>query len=156
MTSYGATSVLLKNLLHLFALLALLCSSALFAENSTSSGGYTIHHNALSTEMLLPDVAKAYGIKRSKQRGLLNIAVIKDHAGTAGIATTATITVKATNLIGQLKDIQLREVREGNAIYYISDFPVANRERINFILTVKPTGATRSYTAKLNQEFYID
>ena len=146
----------LKNLSQLFALLALLCSSTLLAENSTSNGGYTIHHNALSTEMLLPDVAKAYGIKRSKQRALLNIAVIKDQAGTAGTPVTAEITVKATNLIGQLKEIELREVREGDAIYYISDFPVANRERVNFILTVKPTGATRSYTAKLNQEFYID
>jgi len=148
--------VSLKHLPQLFALLALLCSSALFAENSTSTGGYTIHHNALSTEMLLPDVAKAYGIKRSKQRALLNISVIKDKAGTAGTALTADITVKATNLIGQLKEINLREVREGDAIYYISDFPVSNRERINFILTVKPAGATRSYTAKLNQEFYLD
>lgn len=145
-----------KTLPHLIALFALLCSSALLAENSTVVPGYTIHHNALSTEMLLPEVAKAYGIKRSRQRGLLNIAVIKDQPGTMGTAVTATISVKATNLIGQLKEIELREVREGDAIYYISDFPVANRERVNFILTVKPEGATRDYTAKLNQEFFID
>lgn len=145
-----------KRLPYLFALFALFSSNLLLAENSTSISGYTIHHNALSTEMLLPDVAKAYGIKRSKQRALLNVSVIKDKAGTAGIALSADITVRATNLIGQLKDINLREVREGDAIYYISDFPVTNRERINFILSVKPEGSKRSYTAKLNQEFYID
>ncbi len=141
---------------YLFALLTLFSSNLLLAENSTSISGYTIHHNALSTEMLLPEVAKAYGIKRSRQRALLNISVIKDESGTAGTALTADITVKATNLIGQLKEIKLREVREGDAIYYIGDFPVANRERVNFILSVKPEGAKRSYTAKLNQEFYID
>jgi hypothetical protein len=148
--------VIYKRLSYLFALLALFSSTLLLAENSTSISGYTIHHNALSTEMLLPGVAKAYGIKRSKQRALLNVSVIKDKAGTAGTALTADITVKATNLIGQLKEIKLREVREGDAIYYISDFPVTNRERINFILSVKPEGSKRSYTAKLNQKFYID
>ena len=135
---------------------SLLLSFPAAAENSTTIPGYVIHHNALSTEMLTPEVAKAYGIKRSKQRGLLNIAVIKDVPGTQGQPVTAEISVRATNLIGQAKAIQLREVREGEAIYYIGDFPIANREKITFRLKVKPTGSTREYSAELTQEFFID
>ena len=48
---------------------------AVYAENAETFGDYTIHYNALSTESLSPDIAKTYGIRRSKNRGLVNIAV---------------------------------------------------------------------------------
>ena len=61
------------------------------AENSTKTGGYTIHHNALTTNTLPVQVATAYRIQRSKSRALLNVSVIKDEPGTTGKAVRANI-----------------------------------------------------------------
>jgi len=47
------------------------------AEQFESVGEYDIHYNALNTMMIPATVAKSYKIVRSKNRGMLNIAVRK-------------------------------------------------------------------------------
>ena len=138
------------------ALLAVLLLAGLAqAENATRAGGYTIHHNALTTDNISPKAANAYGIVRSTSRGMLNISVIRDKPGTTGEAVPARVTVKARNLIGQARhDIAVREVREGDAIYYIADFPVSHRERLHFDIEVLPEGETHPLQASFEQEFF--
>jgi len=104
--------------------LALLLSLPLssYAENITKFGDYVIHHTALPTDVLLPKVAKAYKIKRSKNRGMLNIVVQHNGKGVA-----AKVTGTGTNLNSQLKHLQFREIKEGDVIYYISSFRVTNK-----------------------------
>lgn len=133
----------------------LLLAGLVHAENATHARGYTIHHNALTTDSLSPQVAQAYGIQRSTSRGMINVTVVRDKEGTAGTPVTAQITLEARNLIGQMRDdIRLREVREGNAIYYIADFPVANREHLTFDLDVIPQGEAHALHARFDQEFF--
>ena len=74
----------------LFLASALLPPLSALAENSTTAGGFTIHHNAFTTSTLTPEVAKAYGIQRSKFRGMLNVSVIKEKEGTTGTSVPAT------------------------------------------------------------------
>ena len=112
--------------------------------------------NALPTATLTPDIASTYGIVRSKYRGMLNVAVIKDVPGTTGQPVTATVKVKASNLLGKTRDVSMREVREGDAIYYIGEFPIHDRETLNFQLEVTPSDTQRPIKATLTQEFYID
>jgi hypothetical protein len=140
---------------YLLCLLLAFTSSA-YAENSTSGGGYTVHHNALKSDFLTPAVAKAYNIQRSKYRGLINISVIKDNPGTSGTPVKASIKIKAMALNGIPKQITLAEIVEDGAIYYIGDFPVINREIVNFTLEVTPSGEDRPIHARFNQQFYID
>ena len=142
------------NILFLCLLMGLASSAA--AENSTSSGGYTIHHNALKSDFLSPAVAKAYNIQRSKYRGLINISVIKDHPGTTGTPVQAKIVINAMALSGAPKQITLRKITEENAIYYIGEFPVIDREIVNFNLEVTPEGETRPINVRFSQQFYID
>lgn len=134
----------------------LLLSLNAAAENSTRVPGYTIHHNALTTDILDPKVAATYGIKRSKGRAMINVSVIKEIPGTTGQPVPAQVRVSGRNLIGQNRQIPMREVREGNAVYYIGDFPVAHRERLNFLIEVTPEGAHRPYLARMTHEFYTD
>jgi hypothetical protein len=143
----------MKKLLALLG--ALLLVGQLQAQNATHAGHYTVHHNALTTDMLSPKVAQAYGIQRSTSRGMLNISVIRDQAGTTGQPVTARIDLRVHNLIGQKRDdIRLREVREADAIYYIADFPVAHREHLFFDMDVTPKGETHPLHARFDQEFY--
>ena len=54
------------------------------AENSQDFGDYVVHFNALNTSHLPPGATREYDIKRSKNRGMINIAVLNKIMGTAG------------------------------------------------------------------------
>jgi len=127
--------------------------SLAFAENSQPIGNYIVHYNALSTETLPPTVAKAYGITRSKNKGLLNISVLKKGAGFQGV--DADINVSATNLTGQLRNIELRKIVEQNAVYYISEFSISDRETLDFSIQVK-TADNQTGNIKLRQQFFTN
>ena len=140
----------------LFGLVWIVGATMALAENSTRVSGYTIHHNAFTTELLSPTVANTYKIRRSKNRGMLNVSVVKDVPGGVGKPVAATVTAVARNLIGQSRPIELREVREGDAVYYIGDFLVSNRELLNFELEVQPAGSDVKQVARLTHEFHTD
>ena len=140
----------------LAVLFATLISLSAWAENSTQIPGYTIHHNAIPTASLDPAIAKQYRIQRSKYRGMLNVSVIKDEAGTTGKSSPAVVLAKATNIRGQLISIPMRQVLEADAIYYIGEFRIADQETLNFDLQVQPQGESRFYKANLSQQFFID
>lgn len=146
-----------RNLLNIYILCLLLgIASSVAAENSTSSGGYTIHHNALKSDFLSPAIAKTYNLQRSKYRGLINISVIKDKPGSTGTPVAAEIKIKAMSLSGIPKQISLQQVTEQDAIYYIGEFPVINREIVNFNLKVTPEGESSPISVRFSQQFYID
>lgn len=140
----------------LLALLLLLAPLTVSAENSTRGNGYAVHHNAIKCDFLTPEVAQAYGVQRSKYRGLVNISIIKETDGTTGQSVPARIILTAANLNGVPKPIELREIREGDAIYYIDDFPVTDGEIVVFILEVTPNGEEKPIHARFSQQFFID
>jgi len=119
------------------------------AENLTKFGDYVIHHTALPTDILLPEVARAYKIKRSKDRGMLNIVV--QHKG-KGVG--ANVTGTGSNLNGQLKHLKFNEIKDGDVTYYISNFRVTHNEVINFKVNVQPAGSSTTHTVKLRKQFY--
>lgn len=119
------------------------------AENIARFGDYVIHHNVLPTSLLLPEVARAYKIKRSEDQGMINIVV--QHKG-KGIS--AKVDGTGTNLNAQLKHLEFREIKDGDVIYYISTFRVTNKELINFKVNVQPDGSNTPHTVKFKKEFY--
>jgi hypothetical protein len=143
----------MKKLMTLLVSLFLLLPLAAMAENSTKIPGHTVHHNVITTDFLSPSIASAYRIIRSKNRGMINISVIRDEEGTTGKPVSASITARAINLLGQERLIRLKEIREGEAIYYIGDFIIPNNERLVFMLDVRPEGAKKPSIAKLEHQF---
>ena len=138
----------------LLTLLSILTSAQ--AENSTKERGFSIHHNAVPASMLTPEIATRYKVVRSKYRGLLTVSVIKDVEGTTGEAVTARIEAKSTSLIGRTENLELREVTEGDAVYYLATFPITDQDLLKFELNVTPAGETRPITARFTQQFFID
>lgn len=134
----------------------LLLTPLAVAENSTRTGGYTIHHNALTTDSLPVQVATAYGLQRSKSRALLNVSILRDQPGTMGMPVRANIRAVARTLYGQIRPIELREIVEDKAIYYIADFPVAHRELLHFEFEVMPEGARYPLRAHMRHEFFTN
>jgi len=137
-------------------LLLFLISFQASAENSTRANGYTVHHNAIHSAMLTPEIANSYRIVRSKYRGLLTISVIKDIPDTTGQPASARVTVTMRNPTGQIQRIPMREIREAEAIYYIGEFPIANQETLQFDLEVIPHGMSSPIRSHLTQQFFVD
>lgn len=121
------------------------------AGNIEKFGDYVVHHNVLPTNLLLPEVARAYKIKRSKDRGMINIVV--QHKGKG---TKAKVTGTGVNLNSQLKHLKFREIKDGDVIYYISSFRVTNKELINFKIKVQPEGSNKTQNINFKKEFYTN
>lgn len=123
------------------------------AEISQEFGPIKIHYNALTTDELLPEVARAYKIERSKTRGVVTMSVLKQNK--LGVATPvpAKLTVYVTNLTQQLANVEMREIKEGTAIYYLGEFRVAPPDTLKFTATVEVAGEPRREMV-FNQKFY--
>ncbi len=131
---------------------------AAFAQQSREFNDYVVHYNALRTDLLPPQVAQGYGIRRSSSRALLNITVMKKGGdGGEDTAVAARIDVNATNLTGQRREVELREIQDGDgAIYYVGELPVHNLETYQFKLEVVPEGETEPLLVDFRQQFYTE
>jgi hypothetical protein len=143
---------------RLFVTLACLSglTSLASAEQSQDFGPYVVHYSAITSDTLLPEVARQYGITRSKNRAVLTMTVLKKVMSTTGTPTSATITGNATSLSAQMRTLDFRAITEGNAIYYISEFPVADRETLDFNLQVVPAGETQPLAVRFRQQFFTE
>ena len=133
----------------------LMCSvaSVAHAEKSQKFGNIEIHYNALTTDELLPEVARAYKIERSKTRGLLTISVLKKNKMGVPVPVAAKISVFATNLTQQLSQLTMREIKEGAAVYYLAEFRVAPPDTLTFNGEVEVRGSPK-HEVKFSQAFY--
>ena len=139
---------------HLLAVLCL-CSAVggAHAEIAQKFGPLEIHYNALTTDSLLPEVARTYKIERSKTRGLVTMSILKQNSVGALSPMPAKLTVYVTNLNQQLAQVPMREVREGAAIYYLGEFRVAPPDTLRFTATVEVAGEPKREMV-FTQKFY--
>lgn len=119
-------------------------------------GDYVIHFNAISTDQLQPEVARAYNITRSKNRAMLNVSIIRKVEGTIGQSVAGSVSATANNLTGQLKNLTLRQVTEGDAVYYIGDVAVANGETLVFNIDATPINETSRFSVRFSRQFFAD
>ena len=133
---------------------ALLAPPSVVAENSTTTGKFTIHYNAFTTSTLTPEVAKAYGIQRSNRRGMLNVSIIEEKEGALATSVKGQVAVKMVALTGQSTALPMREIKDQNAVYYIGEFPVQNEEKINFVIEVTPEGSGETFLIRMEQQFF--
>ena len=124
------------------------------AEQSRTFGDYTVHYNALSTDVLQPAIARSYGITRSKSRVLLNVSVLKKVMGTTGRPVNAQVTARATNLNNQLKSIDMREAGDSGGIYYLGEVKVDHGEILHFHVEVTPEGSETPHIIEFQQQFF--
>jgi len=128
-------------------------SFSVYAENMKKLGDLNVHYMAIGATFLTPEIAKAYGIKRSRYNGLVNISVL-DNTQKGSPAKTVRIIGKARNNVGQLKSLIFREVKEENSIYYLAEVNYANEETIHF--DVQITDGSKKHNLKFSQKFYVD
>lgn len=117
------------------------------------TGDLRVHFNALPTTELTPEVARQYGVTRSANRALVNVSIRRGEPG-ADVAVAAEVTVSATNLAGQRQDVRMREVRDGDALYYLGEARVSGQDTLTFDLSVRVGGEAEPMRALFRQEFF--
>ncbi|MGL6516121.1 DUF4426 domain-containing protein [Aeromonas caviae] len=131
-------------------LLALLMTLPLRAEQMQELGPWKVHYSAFNSSFLTPEVARTYGLERSRYNGIVNIAVQNKQ----GVAQAVGISGEARNLTGTLRTLNFQEVKEGNAIYYLAVLPYRNEDTYQF--TLKIIGEGQQQTLTFQQTFYVD
>jgi len=141
---------------NILILVLLALSSLANAENATISGNYKIHHNAITTDFLSAAVAKAYKIPRSTERVLLNIAITETRDDQMDKPVSAHLKVVRRNLLGYREELEMQEVREGNAVYYISDFAVSHKDQWIFDIEALIDGQVYPLKAQYRETFITE
>ncbi|WP_304635165.1 DUF4426 domain-containing protein [Pseudoalteromonas sp.] len=141
----------------LFTLLALsLFTTAAKAEQQAGAqykilGPFEVHYIAFPSTFIQPDIAKNYDLVRSPSKGIINISVLKNSDKSA---QTATLTGMARNLLGNSKQLEFKEVVEGDAIYYLAQIDYSNEEIYRFNIEINKNGKVQTLT--FQQKFYVD
>ncbi len=148
----------MKRLMKVLVLLTALTTLPAIAQQAMEFDDYMVHYNAFSTSLLTPEIAKAYGIRRSDSRALINISVMKKNGDQETTAVKAKVTTTGRNLTGQTRNIEMREVdySEDAAGYHIGELSVRNLETFDFTVLVTPEGINKPYTVKFRQQFFTE
>ncbi|MDB6063445.1 MAG: hypothetical protein JWM78_3548 [Verrucomicrobiaceae bacterium] len=109
-------------------------------ETSKKFGNYTVFYNVFPSTDLQADIAARYNITRANDRVVLNVSLRDSSNGDIRpqrAATTGTYSDLMSN-----KPLEFREISELNAIYYIAELRVSNRELLRFDINVQPIADT--------------
>ncbi|MFO6422731.1 DUF4426 domain-containing protein [Motilimonas sp. KMU-193] len=139
--------------LSLSTALMLLLSPASFAEQKQTFANLDVHYIAFNSTFLTPKIARAYKIKRSAYNALINISVL-DTQQLGNPSVPATLSGSAKNLLGNVTQLEFREVKEGDAIYYLAELPFRHEETFTFDIKINSQG--KNNKLKFVQKFYVE
>ncbi|MBY7821795.1 DUF4426 domain-containing protein [Vibrio fluvialis] len=138
-------------------ILALLLACAALpanAEQLINIKDVEVQYSAFNSTFLTPQVAKSYKLTRNGYSAVLNISVLD--TSTAGKpAVEAKLSGQVKNLIGNMRELEFSEVKEGNAIYYLAEFPISNEEDLSFDIDVN-AGLKGAGKLRFTQKFYVE
>jgi hypothetical protein len=145
----------LPTLILLTGMLAV--SGGAMAQQSEDFANHEVHYNALNSSLISPQVAQAYGIRRSSSSALLTITIMKKEEGTFGTPIRAKVKASGINLTGQRRTIDMREASDsGGAVYYLGELPIRNMELYNFTVEMEVEGEKRPLVVKFRKQFYTE
>ena len=125
-------------------------------ESTKDFGEYVLFFNALNTDQLSPDIAREYGIVRSKSRALLNVSIHRKLDGGRTEAVTGAVSASAINLNGQLMTMTLREIREDTAIYYVGELAITDGEVLIYTIDATPSNDPSRFTVRFKKQFFVE
>lgn len=127
------------------------------AQQSEDLGDYVVHYNALNTDQIPPQMAQAYGIRRSSNQAMLNVTVLKKGEDNTETPMHAQVSAHTVNLTGQRRNLKIREIDDaGGGVYYIATFPVYNQETISFNVNIGIEGLEEPALIKFRKQFYTE
>ncbi|MCT7653917.1 DUF4426 domain-containing protein [Oceanimonas sp. NS1] len=78
-------------------------------------------------------MAQGNNIERSRYNGLLNIAVLDAD----GKPVQVSLSGQGKNLLGNVRRLEFQTIREGEALYYIAQYPYRNEDNVLFTIDIQ-------------------
>lgn len=108
-------------------------------------GPYVLRSSTASTVNLSGETAKAHGIERDPRRALLNVTIMKKSQG-LDETLPAKVQVRARNLTGRERDIEMRETTAEGRVSYMGTYEFVPNEVLDFTITARPEGGNEALT----------
>lgn len=128
----------------------LLLAGLVSAGQKITSGTLDIHYVVFNSNFLQPSVATAVGIERSGKLALLNVSLVRNGQGEKG-----QVSGTVTNLLGQIRQLEFKEIDEQTAVYYIAPIKLDSREVLKFDLRITDA-KQQQHSFNFNQEVFPD
>ena len=132
--------------------LSLITTASALAQQSTRFDQYELHHSIVYTTFLSPQVAAEYGIARGTDKAILTLSVRDVDLGEIA-GRPMTIEGRTWDLITG-GDMDIKEIRDGRATYYIIPFEFLDREYRFFKFTFQPKGAEAPFEHKIKVQLW--
>lgn len=126
------------------------------AEQYRQFGDYRIHYSAFKSDLISPEVAKAHGLTRSRYRAIVNITVQKKSGDNVYVPVTAKVEGTARDIHSRIRTLDLQEIREGDVIYYLAEFPIIDKQRLTFEISVIPEGEEVAHSLSFERQFFVN
>ena len=137
----------------LLSLLLTTPASAGAEETTRETDTHIIHFNVFDSSFLTPEIAQQYGLKRSNYHAMLNLAVHeKTDAADKPIPVILQGTV--TNIVQQQRTLKFKEVQEGKAIYYLTDFRVTDDDLLTFDIKIRTNADAPGYDLRFKRRVF--
>lgn len=136
--------------LSIFALFFV--SFASLAEQKFVKNDWDIHYIAFPSSFLEPEVAKQYGLTRSKYQAVINISVLDNT--NKDKAQRAYVSGKAKNLLGQNTQLSFKQIEEGEAIYYLAQLQYYDNQPVEISIDIQQ--GNRTEKIKFKKTFYVE
>lgn len=142
----------------LFPALLLSCvvSSHAVAESFTEDDRYIVHYNAFNSSVVTPQVAEAHKLVRSGYRGMVNITVQRKQAVGQPKNVIAFLSGRVKHLSGTEIPLEFTQINEGDVVYYIGEFNIADGQPLTFDIDVKPGADHADFHLKFSRTLFVD
>ena len=114
-------------------------------------GDFEAHYVVFPSTFVQSEIAHQYGLRRGPGLAVVNVSVLD----ASGEGTACAIAGHSKNLLGQISPLTFKEVREGDAVYYLAEVRHADQEVLRFSLTLTPLDA-EPFTLNFQQRLYVE
>jgi hypothetical protein len=110
---------------------------------------HTIYYSAFPSRLIPTDVAEAHRLRRADELMLVNITVQKMNE-----PAEATISGEVINLLGQIQTLRFVPIKEAQALYYLSEVIVDERDWLRFKIRIEIDPELDPYEFEFERRFY--
>ena len=119
------------------------------AEQVHRFASHEVHYIIIPTTFLESEIAAQYDVARARNRALINVSILDANKQ----AVTGAVSGSSSNLLGQTQYFEFRQVREGDAIYYLAELLHSDQELHRVTLEVALDTGQKDQI-KFNQKMY--
>ena len=118
------------------------------AEQLVRHGPYEIHYTAIASTLIPAPVAAKHGLVRAENIVITNIAI-----RVSGKPVAAVITGTAENILNQRQPLDFLEVIEQEAVYYLAEQIINEKDLIRYTISIQPTGSEETYELAFQRQY---